>query len=384
MRNAQRSRANNNNNRTPVLAKSPSVRNSPKNASIIGVNQGIRVKHTEYITGVSEFNAGFIVNNNHLGKTVELHINPGDGVMFPWLSRMAPNFEFFTVNSMYLQYTPTVSHSTSGGVIMSAEYDPGKLTDSELSLPQLLNKATSVKGQVGQICGLRVQPIGRKFHVRSNHASTHTKESIRHTDAGVVTVALYNIGTASDYDYGDVSVTYDITLFGPILDFTNIKTHKHDQAVVSENLGATTFHPCLGVLPEGYNAASNATLGVTSSMRTDMAISGFPVTSNRLSFEEPFHGKLLIKHGPQTGPMVGDPSIAAQDSFTKINSDDAPVARTSAASTIGTAVTGMVHMMDVVAKGGDILDLAWDTINAFSSTDMIFELLEMATGLLLL
>lgn len=319
-----------------------------------------------------------------MGNAVKLHINPGDGQTFPWLSRLAANFEYYIVNSMSISYEPTVSHTTTGGIVLSCEYDPAAPEPGSLS--EYLNKATSIKGQVAQYCTLVVNPSKVEKHIRTSHSASTTSSNMRHMDAGVISTLLYNISSQIDHDYGELSVKYDITLLRPSLSSASIKCHQHTVSNINEDYGGATYHPALGTFinnTPAYHGEDESTLGVTISTRDDILRAGFQCVSSRLHFEEPFTGRLTVRTDPLTGLMNAPPSLFHTNSLTRNATDDAPSAYHSIVKAAGTIAQGVMVAMDVRAKAGDILDLIWDQANTYITDNATLELMELAGPLLL-
>jgi len=370
--------------RHPLRNRPRQTSNGNRAAEITGVSNGLRVRHTEYITGISQFNSGYIVNGIQVGTNIALRINPGDGQTFPWLSKLSRNFDRYTIRAFSVEYQPTVGFSSSGGIALSCEYDPAN--PLPISLAEFLNKPSSVKGQVASYVSLRCKFQQKEMHLRHRHALTHDESEIRHADAGIIYCILYNIGSIVDFDYGELKISYDIVLSRPTLTTTTVKSHMAMNNAISYNAGATVFHPALGNVSDDkeYFGVSGSTLGVQTSHNKDLTNGGFPVESTRLHFEEPFTGRLHFHTGSLTGSgFVTPPGLVEPDVLVKPATDQTVNAITSVVKTFGDIANGVSVIWNIVAKAGDVIDLALDQVGAYVADGATLELAEMAAPLLL-
>jgi len=73
------------------------------------------VRHAEYLADVKG-STDFSV--------VSLRINPADPITFPWLSKIAPNFEKYKFRKLRFMLKPQAPSITPGVIMMAIDYDP--------------------------------------------------------------------------------------------------------------------------------------------------------------------------------------------------------------------------------------------------------------------
>lgn len=374
---------NNNNNRNsrsrtnPRRARQRASSNNNSAAKIAGTSNGIRVHHTEYITGVTRANAGYSVPV-YEGQFMKLSINPGDGEMFPWLSRIATKFDKYRIHRLSLEYQPTAAFTAAGGVCLSFEADP--TNDEPKSLAEFLNKSASVKGHVASYTKLVCPVQAKELHVRHTHSSTHVGADMRHMDAGTIYCLVYNVDE-DPFSYGELKVTYDISLQQPTLTASVVKSHRHKNTAIDYS-PAGTYTPALGDMDDEAMYLGDGTIGVMTHHQKGLLSGATPAESTRLTFKEPFSGRLTVRTNPLTGTMLNPPGLIHNDVLTKPAGDDAPVAKHSIVSVLGELASGVAVVWDVVANGGDILDLIWSQLGTLKTSSSILELTEMALPLL--
>lgn len=339
-------------------------------------------------------------------KPKVLSINPGDGECFPWLSNIAPNFEYYVINSLTFQYKSSVSSFTQGSIALTPEYDPhNNKLGPPLSLAEMLNKEGAVKGNVWTDTALLVpkKRLGMQKLVRPEHHLTRSSEHLRQTDLGHLYVALYNIGNADVVGaYGDLYVEYDISLKSP--NFTNKSIKTHVITSINTNVGIGGQHPPLigdqQNPPVGtaigeefdYYGHPSSTLGVTC---CNQKVGNIPATGDvnatRLRFEEPFHGKLTYSYDNHLGSMVSSAEPVPTSTLSNFTyfagSEPEKAARVveQPSTKSGGVGADWTWVWDVVAAAGDVLDLSFDnpgnlvgSLSELTLTDVAFGLLDIA------
>lgn len=399
--NGQQSGTNKTNTRTANSQRA----NTP---TFIQSKGGIRVRHREYVTGITRFNSGYEVytaTGIQYEIPLTLGVNPGDGQCFPWLSRIAPSFEHYTFNSLRFNFVSSVSSFVQGAVAITPEFDPhGDKLGPPLSLAEMLNKEGTVKGNVWTNCTMMVpqKHTGSKRFVRAQHPVTLTAEHLRQTDLATLYVSLYNIGDADIVGaYGDLFVEYDITLSTPNSLFQNVKaiTVGDPQTLTG---GATTHAPIYtppahqtGITGPQYYGGQYSTAGIRHDVVNVGTSAGNNVRCTRLHFDEPFHGKMIwnASNHPQSAPSsipeTARPGLVHEFPSLVYNAGAEPgslarateVFNHSDARTIN-ASWDFAAMWDIVAKAGDVLDFAFDAVGVFAALDGEMTLTDMAMGML--
>jgi hypothetical protein len=103
-------------------------------------------------------------------------LNAADGEVFPWLSRIAPNFEHYKFNSLRFNWSSSVSSFTTGSILMVPEFDPhNERVKEPSSLTELMNKQHAVTGNVWSNFSLTIPGAKMpKKLCRATHNITHS------------------------------------------------------------------------------------------------------------------------------------------------------------------------------------------------------------------
>jgi len=177
--------------------------------------------HREYI---GDMLSGLITVGSSTDYTVQsFAINPGNSVLFPWLSKAASNFQEYEVQGMLVEMiTEMGQYATTGAlgnVMMAAEYNP--LAGAPLNKIQLLELEYSSSTIASNNLIMPVECA------RNNDSLTHlfisVDENYVGTDArsfnlGTVFCASQGIPTAG-LKIAEMWCTYEIALYKPQLNF---------------------------------------------------------------------------------------------------------------------------------------------------------------------
>jgi hypothetical protein len=88
---------------------------TPIRQSYNSILQRYKVRHKEYVADV----AGSIAYT-----PLSYRINPANPILFPWLSRIAPNFERYKFKQLCFCLKTQTSTTTVGSVMLAIDYDP--------------------------------------------------------------------------------------------------------------------------------------------------------------------------------------------------------------------------------------------------------------------
>ena len=191
----------------------------------------VTVTHRELLVQVNNTSA-FLVNGGQRSNVYR--VNPSNGLLFPWLSTIATNFDQYKFNSVALEYIPLCATTETGRVAMYFDkdsQDPEPSDRVELANMAHLNEnAPWAEGR------LRV-PIDniKRF---TNDSNTSDPKLV---DLGQVGFATYGGGGTNPA--GDIFVSYTVTFFEPQPSAGLVQT-------VQTGVGAQNFGP-------GYVVTSN-------------------------------------------------------------------------------------------------------------------------------
>lgn len=229
----------------------------------------------------------------------EFYLNPGNDVTFPWLSRVAANFQQYEIMGCMVHYRPTSSSvNPSGGsvalgtVIMTANYN--------CTEPPFTNKP-EMEANVWTISGRPSDAMTLPIECAS-HMSTLTDLYVRNgavpggTDPhfyDFATVQIATSGTSAAATLGELWITYDIVLIKPII--------KNDVNTVLQDAHWVGSHPVSVNMDTPFEAAAAHcdTIGLT-------------FTGQKIFFPSATKGRFLInyvarKSGEPT--QTNDPTI---------------------------------------------------------------------------
>lgn len=177
--------------------------------------QTVVVRHKEFISEVSS-NTSFTVNQSFT-------INPGLKDTFPWLSRLANNYQQYSIRGMVYHYVPTSGSAVSstnnalGSVMLQTSYR--STDDAPTSKVELLNEYWSTESVPNEAfchpieCDPKENPF--QIHYVRGGALPSDENQLMY-DVGK-TYLCTSGQQASGVVLGDLWVTYEIELKKPII-----------------------------------------------------------------------------------------------------------------------------------------------------------------------
>lgn len=168
----------------------------------------VRVRHREYVADVSSPSVAY--------ASTTYPIQPGSSVTFPWLSRIAANYESYIFRKLSFEYESQTSTSTPGTAMLAADYDASDLPPT--SKAQLMSYQGAVRSPLWSPCTCvcdtaDLQKFGTKRYVRTGAVPANT--DVKTYDVGNMFMATQ--GNTAD-PCGELYVDYDIELQTPQTD----------------------------------------------------------------------------------------------------------------------------------------------------------------------
>jgi len=164
---------------------------------------GVTITHEEY---VSSFKTAGDSNWRIQQAGV---INPTNSSLFPWLSNIAPNYEFYKFTKLIFAYEPGISTATSGTTQFVFDYDA-------------VDKPPGTKAEMLQKTGFRMSPVwasnGVVFNpkaanrVRKYKVRTAGDQSDPNIDYDSAYLYISCDGTPANTIIGDLFVSYSVHL----------------------------------------------------------------------------------------------------------------------------------------------------------------------------
>lgn len=214
-------------------------------------NGGVRVRHREYIGEIQGTVLNFAIG---LGFAV----NPGLSSVFPWLARIASNYETYHIHKLDYHYESESPTTMSGFVGIGVDYDASDPAPS--SKPEFMNLKNAQRANTWQSFKFPLDVpsahgMGKRLYVRTGPLAANL--DIKTYDAGSFYLCIG--GQTSSANAGELYAEYDIELFDP-------------QALAPLSSSVSTLES------DAYSVLSGAT--VIAGLGTPFAtVSGFPATS---------------------------------------------------------------------------------------------------------
>jgi len=167
-------------------------------------NGDIHVRHREYLFDIDNAVATFNLTTTP--------INPGIAASFPWLSKIARNYESYRFNRLVFCYETESPSTTAGTVMLAVDYDSSDIAPA--SKQQLMAYRNSVRSAPWNPCDHRSasEDLNKRksYFVRSAAIPNNTDQKLY--DVGNLFVATQGVGVLT---VGEIYVEYDILLMTP-------------------------------------------------------------------------------------------------------------------------------------------------------------------------
>jgi hypothetical protein len=178
------------------------------NVSQTATDGMVVVRHREYLQDVNVTGPDF--------ACVALNLNPGIDSTFPWLSRLAQNYESYRFRRLTVQYETCCGTATIGTLMMAIDYDAADpAPPSKQKLLGYHNAVRSAAWNRAQFNADRadLQKTGQKF-VRSNALLPNL--DIKTYDVGRLFVCTQGFAAAA-VTVGELYLDYEVELHTPQL-----------------------------------------------------------------------------------------------------------------------------------------------------------------------
>lgn len=187
-------------------------------SSISFGDRSVRVSHREYLGDIITGTAGTF-------NTQNFSVNPGLLNTFPWLSKIACNFQTYKPHGILIEFKSTSAdalNSTNtalGSVVFAPDYNSMTFTEDFVSKAEMLNYEGSIDCKpsdcfmAGLECDPRKIPLS-ELYIRNGNPLPN--QDLRMTDLCSFAVAT-NGFQASNVTIGELFIIYDIEFFIPQL-----------------------------------------------------------------------------------------------------------------------------------------------------------------------
>lgn len=264
---------------------------SHKKPSVTTLSNGdIRIKHREFITDLTG-SESFSVRSS-------CPIQPGMSSSFPWLSRLAANFESYKFESLSYHVTTMSSTATRGTLGVAIDYDASDPPPT--TKVQALAMQNSVRGPAWQPdLVLRASPPAlNKLKERFVRTATIPSTDIKMYDAGNLFVYADGFGTGTGV-VAELHVEYVITLMTPQLGDLSAATNSAS-LLIATPLRPTEMNPVVRNMSDNESifdiAATTAdtTTHAGNLIRVRDPIFGGSTTYDDIIFDRPGRYQLVM------------------------------------------------------------------------------------------
>lgn len=217
------------------LRGDPSAIGAGKNSTSRLVGRSCTIMEDEYIAEVIGGATGANFNNT------AYVINPGQVSTFPWLSKIAAQWEKYHFNSLEFYYKPEVTGfataGQSGKVIMSVDFDASDAPPS--SKQQMEDTMPHVDGMPA--VSIRMPLTARQMHalyptLYVRPGGLPGASDIKTYDAGNLNIATQGLNS-NTATLGELRVKYNVTLSVPVLESSTTAPANNSMVVFSSSTG---------------------------------------------------------------------------------------------------------------------------------------------------
>jgi len=291
-------------------------------SSMFGGDGRIRVRHREYFSDIVSPNNGF--------NDTSFSIQPGNSIMFPWLSTIAENYESYKFNSLSFEYETMCATSQAGKLLMAVDFDASDAPP--INKTQLMADHNAVSSAVWQECCYKaskedLNKFGPQKFVRTGNVAA---TDIKTYDIGNLQVATQGAG-GSSLTVGELYVSYDVELMTPQINPIPLSFHGVAGTGISPDLILGTAPTITGSLP--VTEITNGTTTTLSILRVGQYLVSFFYVGTGLSSSHAAYGTAAITEQQQLG-NVADTAQIIQFAVDVINPGDGITANLSGSSTL--------------------------------------------------
>lgn len=170
-----------------------------------------RIIYREYI---GEVYTGATIGAFH---PVTYELNPGNALLFPWVSVIATQYEQWVPNGIIFEFKSTATSYTSdaslGSVMMMTDYNVNE--GPPTSKQQMMNAAYSneTKMNVDALHGIECDPNELTSNIYFVKALNETTPNLKDYSIGNFTIATQGGGLTANSSVGSLYVHYDISFY---------------------------------------------------------------------------------------------------------------------------------------------------------------------------
>lgn len=311
-------------------------------ASFGDMSKATIISHREYIADIEATGAtAFSLD--------AFPINPGVPATFPWLSRIARNYDSYEFLGCIFQFKSTSSSSSSsealalGSVILATNYngeDPNYRDKLEMQNSQYASASKPSNDVIHAVeCDPSVNMLG---HMNVRTGGVPSNEDIRLYDHGKFQIAIEGVPSNASGTLGELWVSYQVALYKPLL----------GSGPLTDKWNLTTFVASIAVTnrfgqASGTAVAPDAGSSLLGSIDETSKYT-FPATINRGKF-------MLMYHVTGTTSVAAadwsDPTLTNCSALEVVQNDGNHHAASSAVDQTGASVAAETYTCFVEVTG---------------------------------
>lgn len=268
------------------------------------------ISHREYVTSLSDNHSTFTL----IGSSADVpgyDLNPGNNMLFPWLSRIARNYEKYTFEDVEFELVPRNPTTATGMVYLAFDYDWDDAPAT--SAQEFMTNRGAMSSDVWTPLRMRVDisRVNQDLRYRYVENVARALDSGRFMFGGYLMVALAGTVAACSFD---LFVSYRIRLQLPALHAIQVEETINLPSAATVAAGVHHAFARLPVLGRGVDTVSIGGLGVP-------ALSGAPASGAAYRVSPAAQGTLDISIKP--GTTGSPPSAFVTDTYCSAQAYDA-------------------------------------------------------------
>jgi hypothetical protein len=215
-------------------------------------NGDCRISHREYIVDIVAKVAGPPTTFN----ATQFAVNPGQQASFPWLSRVATNYESYVFNSLRFCYETEAPSSLGGTLVMALDYDASD--PAPTTKQQAMSYRSSVRSAPWSACCHT--SLAEDLHKAKTNfiriGAQPANTDIKTYDIGNLYVISQGVGT-SGATLGELYVEYDVVLMTPVYE------NSSDEIIIGAYVAGVGAQTIANPFGDGETQVAAASVGIT-------------------------------------------------------------------------------------------------------------------------
>jgi len=241
----------------------------------------VRVTHREFVKTISVPSDPTKFNN------FTMDINPSNEEMFPWLSKIAKNYQQYKINGMVVTFKSMTSEYTSAGALgtvgIATNYNVNDKPYADLVSFENSQFAVVNKPSLNIVHAIECKEFARnglQLYVRDAGSESTQVSDSRFYDFAKVQIMTDGLPQAVDTTLGQLWVSYDITLLKPVVPRSSVVPPSVPRTILTSQRDTAA----LQMLANGDIYADDVSwpdqvLAASSNFRSFSTIPGLDITS---------------------------------------------------------------------------------------------------------